>query len=146
MAGRDEGGVYGSLSHWTIDIPPSSVYRFFVTQLQLHMDVGVVMATKRPKVLNLLDLIRRHLEQGTFWILKHAQGRKGQRNITDPEIRHVLLSGWHERKKDEFKEEYGAWNYAIRGKTVDNRELRIAVSFDEEGMLIITAIDLSGEG
>lgn len=104
------------------------------------------MATKRPKIANLLKVVRQHLRQGTFWILKHAHVRKDQRNITDPEIRQVLLSGWSERNKDDFKEEYGTWNYAIRGKTVDGRELRIAVSFDGDGMLIITAIDLSEEG
>ena len=54
----------------------------------------------------------------------------------------VLKSGFHEKRKDKFDESFNAWNYAVRGKTVDTKELRIIVSFDENNMLIITAIDL----
>ncbi len=39
-------------------------------------------------------------------------------------------------------ERHEAWCYAIRGKTVDKRELRVVVSFDENYLLIITAIGL----
>ena len=54
-----------------------------------------------------------------------------------------MESGYHEKSKDEFKVEWQAWNYAIRGRTIDRRELRVAVSFDDEdSLLIITAIDL----
>ena len=45
---------------------------------------------------------------------------------------------------DEFKAEFRSWNYAIRGKTIDARELRIAVAF-EDGyclLVIVTAIGL----
>lgn len=39
--------------------------------------------------------------------------------------------------------EHGAWNYAIRGRTIDGRSLRIVISFEADGvLLIITAIDL----
>jgi hypothetical protein len=34
---------------------------------------------------------------------------------------------------------------AIRGKTVDSRELRVAVTFDSE-VLVVTVIDLSKQG
>ena len=47
-----------------------------------------------------------------------------------------------EKRKDKFDEAYNSWNYSVRGKTVDLRELRVIVSFDDSGMLIITAIDL----
>jgi hypothetical protein len=53
-----------------------------------------------------------------------------------------LKNGYHEKKKDKFEEQYHAWNYVVRGKTIDGRNLRIVVSFDPSGMLIITAIDL----
>ena len=48
----------------------------------------------------------------------------------------------HDKNKDKFVEEFNAWNYSIKGKTIDKRELRVIVSFDEAGMLIITAIEL----
>jgi len=51
-------------------------------------------------------------------------------------------SGWHEKRKDAYSEVFKSWNYAIRGKTIDERELRVVVSFDEDGLLIITVIDL----
>jgi hypothetical protein len=79
---------------------------------------------------------------GKYLDTRHALVRKVQRTITLPELLYVLKNGYHEKKKDEFKEEHSAWNYAIRGLTVDKRKLRICVSFDERGMLIITAIDL----
>ena len=66
-----------------------------------------------------------------------------ERVIDIHEIRQVIEGGWHEKAKDEYKAEWSAWNYAIRGKTVDGRSLRVAVSFDTDGhLLVITAIDL----
>jgi hypothetical protein len=47
------------------------------------------------------------------------------------------------KKKDEFKEDHKLWNYSIRGKTIDGKSLRVALSFDKSNMLIITVIDLS---
>ena len=56
---------------------------------------------------------------------------------------YVLRHGWHEKRKDVFDTRYQAWNYAIRGKTVDGRSFRVVVSFEEETrLLIITAIAL----
>jgi len=75
---------------------------------------------------------------------RHATDRQGERKITRPEVIQVLRNGPHEKRKDLFVKQYNAWNYAVRGKTVDRRELRVIVSFEAEtGMLIITAIDLS---
>jgi hypothetical protein len=68
--------------------------------------------------------------------------RKSQRSIGLPEIIYVLRNGYHEKRKDEFKPEYNAWNYAIRGRTIDDRDLRIAIAFDKNKMLIITVIEI----
>lgn len=48
------------------------------------------------------------------------------------------------RKMDKYVPEHSAWNYTIRGNTMDKRELRIVVSFDENEMLVVTVIDLGG--
>lgn len=105
------------------------------------------MATKSrrpPKHGDVPALVQEHVDAERYLDTRHAFDRKAERAITLPEVLHVLRHGYHEKKKDEFKEEYQAWNYSIRGKTVDDRELRVCVSFDvETGMLIITAIDLS---
>lgn len=87
-------------------------------------------------------MARECIRQGRYRDTRHATDRKSERVISLVEITSVINSGYHEKSKDEFKPEYDAWNYAIRGKTVDKRSLRVAVSFDEQLMLIITAIDL----
>ena len=95
-----------------------------------------------PKHDNVLKEVRKHLEAGTYLDTRHAKERKLERGITLPEVRYVLRHGHHEKRKDTFHETHNAWAYAIRGKTVDGRTLRICVSFDEAGMLVITTIDL----
>jgi len=89
-----------------------------------------------------MSLVRGHVANGTYRDTRHAAERKQERNITLLEILHVLKGGHHEKRKDEFKPEYGDWNYAIRGKTVDRREIRVVVVFADPGLLVITAIDL----
>lgn len=64
--------------------------------------------------------------------------------ITRSEVLQILNGGYHEKAKDLFDEAFKAWNYAVRGKTKDRRELRIIVSFEPNGMLVVTAIDLKG--
>ena len=98
------------------------------------------------KINNLLETIRKCLDEGRFLDTRHVFQRQIEREITRPEIQYVLRTGFHERKRDRYDEKFKAWNYAIRGKTVDKRQLRIIVSFDINNMLIITAIDLEPKG
>lgn len=95
-----------------------------------------------PKIPNVIHKIRERARSGEFIILAHAIDRRKERDISVADIVHVLTNGGHEESKDQYKPEYRAWNYAVRGKTVDNWDLRIAVSFDENHMLIITVIRL----
>ena len=74
--------------------------------------------------------------------MDHALQRIKEREVTFLEVRQVLRTGFHEKRKDAFKEEHNSWNYSVRGKTIDKRNLRIVVSFDEDDMLVITVIDL----
>lgn len=47
------------------------------------------------------------------------------------------------KRKDEYKEEYADWNYAIRGTTLDNDQARICIAFAEEKhFVVITVIRL----
>lgn len=104
------------------------------------------MAKRAKKLANILDLIRYHVKNGTFLLARHAQERSFQRGITEPEFLFVLRNGWHEKRKDAYQTEFNAWNYAIRGKTIDERELRVIVAFDiESQLLIITLIDLDAD-
>ncbi len=96
---------------------------------------------------DVISLVRKCLLDGRFLDTRHAKERQTERSITRYEIVHVLESGFHEKRKDQFKKEFGTWNYAIRGKTLERKDLRIVVSFDQEtSLLIITAIEiLKGE-
>lgn len=98
----------------------------------------------RPKLENLLDEVRRHVDEDAYDLSEHAKSRMAHREVDLPEVVYVLRHGWHERRKDKYDEAYQAWNYAIRGKTVDERRLRIVVTF-EENMLLVTVIDLDQE-
>jgi len=89
-----------------------------------------------------MNRIEKKLEKGQDRYVDHALDRIQQREVTRQEVRQILLGGFHEKRKDEFKEEHNAWNYSIRGKTIDKRSLRVAVSFDENDLLVITVIDL----
>ena len=95
-----------------------------------------------PKIDRLLEHIREALDAGRFLDTVHTTQRQAERQITRPEMLYVLRHGWHEKRKDVFDTRYHAWNYAIRGKTIDGRPLRVVVSFEDRGLLIITAIAL----
>ena len=65
-----------------------------------------------------------------------------EREIIKPEVELILVSGYHEVRKDSYNVEFNSWDYAIKGKTLDARTLRIIVSIIDPNILIITAIDL----
>lgn len=97
----------------------------------------------RAKIANVLSLVREHARVGKFVDTRHAELRKKQRQILTRDIVFILLNGYHEKKKDQYDERYKTWNYAIRGKLkAENKDIRVVISFDDEGMLIITAIEL----
>ncbi len=94
------------------------------------------------KVTDVLKKVRECVDKGRYYDTSHSTLRKRQRCISLPEILYVLRHGHHEKKKDEYKPEHNDWTYAIRGKTVDEKDIRIAVAFDLDGMLIITVIEI----
>src|SRR5205085_1555608 len=100
------------------------------------------MSSRRPKIVDPLPVIRELVANGEFDFVSHALERLQQRQVTVPEVVYVLEHGFHERRKDQFREEFGEWVYAIRGKTLDARKLRIAVAINVDGALVITVIDL----
>jgi len=101
------------------------------------------MAKRDSKLKDILKITKECLESGKYIYVGHAQQRLQEREVTRLEVKQVLKNGYHEKRKDEFKEDHQTWNYSIRGKTIDKKELRVAVTFDKNNMLIITVIDLS---
>ena len=105
------------------------------------------MSERPEKHPDLMALILKCIEDGNYLDTRHAEERQGERSINRLEVVYVLKNGHHEKRKDKFEEQFNAWNYAIRGKTLDKRDLRIVVSFDETTkMLIITAIEILKKG
>lgn len=94
--------------------------------------------SKRPEKLpDPLKLARRLWAAEKVRDTRHSAARRGERAIDYREVGQVIRSGYHEKSKDEFKPEWNSWNYAIRGKTVDDRKIRIAVAFEGDTLLIL---------
>lgn len=99
---------------------------------------------KRPdKVQNVSELALKLMEKGAYVISNHAYVRKNQRRLSVGDIQNVLETGYHEKRKDEYKEEFADWNYAIKGKTLDNEFARVCIAFVQEiNMIVVTVIRL----
>ena len=97
----------------------------------------MIKAKAPPKIPNLMSVIKNHIALGRYISCLHLEEREKQRCITRQEILHVLRNGFHEKGKDGFDTSYQVWHYAIRGKTVDERDLRVFVSFDKVAQLVI---------
>lgn len=98
---------------------------------------------KAEKIHDLLKRIKDCLDSGNYRFTKHALERKEERFVSLPDILEILRNGHHEKTKDSWNEQFKAWDYAIKGKTVDQETCRIIVSFDSNGLLIITVIRLN---
>ncbi|MEN0060112.1 MAG: DUF4258 domain-containing protein [Bdellovibrio sp.] len=106
--------------------------------------MGKKQPVRPPKNPNILSIARKAMAEGNYTPVDHAKLRLDQREVTVQEMEQVIERGHREKSKDEYKSEHKSWNYSIRGKTVDERDLRVAVSLDKtSGLLIITVIDLA---
>ena len=105
--------------------------------------------TERPKAENLLDRVRLAVSAGNYIYSAHARQRQQQRlNVTDGDMKNAIRTGWHEKQKDEWSEEFQDWNYAIRGNSLDGDKLRVCIALqeiDENSIVIVTLINLDKE-
>lgn len=99
-------------------------------------------ACRPAKHANVKKAVAEAVDHGHIRFSTHALERMEQRKIVGPEVLHVLLNGFHEARKDEYKEDHKTWAYAIRGKTIDGRNLRFGVAVLSPDVLLVTAIDL----
>ncbi len=102
---------------------------------------------RAAKHADVLGLARACIEARRTRDSRHGFDRLKERAISIRDVEEVIATGWREPAKDSYKAEYSAWSYAICGRTLDTRNLRVvvAVERDEFGELIslITGIDLS---
>ncbi len=100
------------------------------------------MKPDRPaQIGNLLERIRESIKTGNYIVRKHALERLNERAISLKDVGHVLTRGYHEKQKTSFDPMFQTWKYAIRGKTMDDLDIRVIVSFVET-LAIITVIRL----
>jgi hypothetical protein len=101
------------------------------------------MRPKRPdKIADILKIAQACIDNGNYRATFHAECRQYERDITLLDALHVIETGYRVPSRDEYKEEYRAWNYAIEGVTLQDEKTRVIISFDEDLMLIITVINL----
>jgi len=89
----------------------------------------------------LRNQVLQHIKSGKYRLTKHAAEEQAKDEIDLRDTLHVLKTGWHENKKTKFNNAFQTWNYAIRGKTEDLKEVRVIISFSSE-MMIVTVIGL----
>lgn len=56
-----------------------------------------------PKHEDVLGEIRMCIKTGMYLDTRHARQRKKERAISLPEILHVLINGYHEKRKDKYE-------------------------------------------
>lgn len=94
------------------------------------------------KISDLMKKLKQAVLKGQLNYSQHAVMRMRERDIVRLEVEYVLKNGFHEKRKDLINEAFGSWDYAVRGKTLDGRRLRIIVAFERPHFLVITTIDL----
>jgi len=95
---------------------------------------------KKKKIEGVIGLARILMQNGAYVVSNHAKFRQGERCFNIGDIKNIIDTGYHEKKKDEYKDEYKDWNYAIRGKTLDSEQARVCIAFIEESRLIVITV------
>jgi hypothetical protein len=93
----------------------------------------------------LLTAINQAMLNGDYYFTDHGDKRsKSRKKVNDLEVVKILSGSekWHESSKDKFENNKLDWNYHMRGKNSDGDHIRIVISFDRDGMPIITVINL----
>lgn len=96
--------------------------------------------SRKPRI-NPLKEIRELVAANRYRLVPHAIARKIERSVALRDILFVLNHGFHETSQDGFDIKRQSDRYAIRGKTPDGIDIRIAVAIDNM-VVIITVIKL----
>ncbi len=110
---------------------------YFAYTTPKEKEVANQLPAKDP---NVLDKVRKALQHGKYRYTDHAMTQMTDRAVNSREVRYILESGYHEATKDEFDIRRDSWKYALRGNTVDGRDIRVVVGFANL-VMIITVID-----
>ena len=105
------------------------------------------VTTKKPikkTTSEVFSLIDKALNSGEYIISRHGRKRGKERGVTALNIVQALRrpDRRHEAKKDKYDVGMLDWNYSILSSDIEDRKLRIILTFSEH-MLIVTVIVLS---
>ena len=103
---------------------------------------------KKKTKQELFKIIENSIDTRNYVFTEHGKLRSEQRkHVNDLQIINILKSKTkkHEAKRDRYEKGYSDWKYHITGRTVDNEEVRIVLSFNSDLMCIITVINLDEE-
>ena len=103
----------------------------------------------------LFALIEQKIKERNYLFVRHAKERQTERNISDLDVLNILEGKpGYARKRNKSKDSYESnyihdkpqdWKYCIEGKDIDERKIRIILTFTDDLMPIITVINLSEE-
>jgi hypothetical protein len=96
----------------------------------------------------LMKAISNAVNANEYYFTDHGDKRsKARKKVNDLEIIKILSGHdkWHETKRDKYVRNNNDWNYHVCGKNSDGDQIRIVISFDHDGMPIITVINLDEE-
>lgn len=98
--------------------------------------------TKRPaKLPNVVGEVRARVDGGLLRYSTHASERMDEREITEFEVESVLSSGSWVKRRDRYEEEHKSWSYCFEGDSIEERSLRIIVTFEDPDLLVVTTIE-----
>ncbi len=89
----------------------------------------------------LRNTILQHIASGRYRLTKHAAEEQAKDDIDLSDTLHVLKTGFHEAGKTTFNNKFQNWNYAIRGRTKESKDVRVIIAFSNE-MMIVTVMEL----
>jgi hypothetical protein len=106
---------------------------------ELHYDKEMKI---RSKVGNVVKAAIEAYENNKVLYHSHAELRESQRDINRAEVEQAIRSGSHIKKRDQFDEVHKCWKYCIEGKTLDKRKIRVVLTIDDDGLMVITIFEI----
>ena len=93
----------------------------------------------------LWDLIAEKISNSDYVFALHAKDRQKTRNVTDIDVLDILENKENRKRKrnkrkDIYIKGYQDWNYCIEGLDLDENNIRIIVSFNDELMMVVTVV------
>lgn len=101
------------------------------------------LCKKPPKDAEIVKKIKNCLANRQYKQSLHALERIDKRKITFQDVLFILETGRREEVKDSYDEVFQNWKYAIRGKTLEEDDIRVIITISEDNIIIITVVNLT---